>query len=104
MVAMHVDKVMVEMALTGQLKQAQAENALLQRQVERLESEARLSLAVGTASKGGSGQQDALLRTHALAQLGLIEYLEGEKDLGAALERFKRQLETELSDNNSDRC
>ncbi|KAI9274843.1 hypothetical protein BDA99DRAFT_498731 [Phascolomyces articulosus] len=49
----------------------------------------------------GQQQEDELLRTHTLAQLGLIEYLEGEDDLGSALERFKKQLETELSDNNN---
>ncbi|KAI7850734.1 hypothetical protein BDC45DRAFT_517676 [Circinella umbellata] len=48
---------------------------------------------------GGRQQHDKILRTHALAQLGLIEYLEGESDLASALERFKKQLETELSDS-----
>ncbi|KAI8388754.1 uncharacterized protein BYT42DRAFT_611758 [Radiomyces spectabilis] len=37
--------------------------------------------------------QDELLRTHTRAQLGLIEYLEGEDDIGAAMARFKNQLE-----------
>ncbi|KAI8145942.1 hypothetical protein BJV82DRAFT_29993 [Fennellomyces sp. T-0311] len=107
--SMHVDKIIIEMTLTRKLNQVQDENALLKKQIERLESEVRLALAVNApttkdrgAGKAVAGQQDELLRTHALAQLGLIEYLEGEKDLGAALERFKKQLETELSDNNND--
>lgn len=41
-------------------------------------------------------QQDEVLRLHARAQLGLIEYLEGQHDLNAALDRFKKQLEAEL--------
>ncbi|KAL1930632.1 hypothetical protein VTP01DRAFT_10794 [Rhizomucor pusillus] len=41
-------------------------------------------------------QQDEMLLLQARAQLGLIEYLEGQHDLNAALDRFKKQLETEL--------
>lgn len=37
-------------------------------------------------------EAEDLLRMHTRAQLGLIEYLEGEDDLAIALERFKRQL------------
>ncbi|CAO3698813.1 unnamed protein product [Rhizopus stolonifer] len=43
-----------------------------------------------------STQQEELMRMHTKAQLGLIEYLEGEDDVIQAMTRFKRQLETDL--------
>jgi hypothetical protein len=41
-------------------------------------------------------QQEELMRMHTKAQLGLIEYLEGEDDVIQAMARFKRQLEDRM--------
>lgn len=48
-------------------------------------------------------RQDEVLRIYTRAQLALIEYLEGEDDVVASLERFKRQLEKDsLAEHNKD--
>ncbi|KAI9470448.1 hypothetical protein BDB00DRAFT_862655 [Zychaea mexicana] len=101
------------MTLTQRLNDALNANSMLKAQIRKFESDAKLAMGTApsaqsrevarAASRRGATagqQQDELLRAHALAQLGLIEYLEGEDDLGAALERFKKQLEAELSDNS----
>ncbi|KAI9321741.1 hypothetical protein BX666DRAFT_2023834 [Dichotomocladium elegans] len=45
-----------------------------------------------------------VFRLQTRAQLGLIEYLEGEDNIAAALERFKRQLETSHHPSAQDSC
>ena len=102
------------MTLTKKMNDVLNENASLKKRIKIMEgitNQSSTSTTIGTTPNtmistttkeknkivGGRQQQDKLLRTHALAQLGLIEYLEGEHDLASALERFKKQLETELS-------
>ncbi|KAI8876137.1 hypothetical protein K501DRAFT_279692 [Backusella circina FSU 941] len=42
-------------------------------------------------------QQEELMRIHTRAQLGLIEYLEGENNMSLAISRFRKQLENEMN-------
>jgi hypothetical protein len=43
-------------------------------------------------------KQEELIRIHTRAQLGLIEYLEGENNVTLALSRFRKQLENEMDE------
>ncbi|EPB81526.1 hypothetical protein HMPREF1544_11764 [Mucor circinelloides 1006PhL] len=47
-------------------------------------------------SKEDSNQAEQLMLTHTTAQLGLIEYLEGENDVSLAISKFKKQLEAQM--------
>jgi septal ring factor EnvC (AmiA/AmiB activator) len=49
-----------------------------------------------TATAAEEVEQDELMRMHTRAQLGLIEYLEGEENVPLAMAKFKKQLETEM--------
>ncbi|KAI7877650.1 hypothetical protein K492DRAFT_239025 [Lichtheimia hyalospora FSU 10163] len=78
---LQVDKTMAEMRLaqsTRSLQEAMQEIKFLKNRIKYLETQ--------------DVEAEDLLRMHTRAQLGLIEYLEGEDDLAIALERFKRQL------------
>jgi chromosome segregation ATPase len=53
----------------------------------------------GDNSKTGTNQQqEELVLMHTRAQLGLIEFLEGESNIPQAMARFKKQLETEMNE------
>lgn len=78
---LQVDKTVAEMRLaqsTRSLQGAMQEIKFLKNRIKYLETQ--------------DVEAEDLLRMHTRAQLGLIEYLEGEDDLAIALERFKRQL------------
>lgn len=78
---LQVDKTITEMRLaqsTRSLQGAMQEIKFLKNRIKYLETQ--------------DVEAEDLLRMHTRAQLGLIEYLEGEDDLAIALERFKRQL------------
>lgn len=78
---LQVDKTMTEMQLAQSrrsLQGAMQEIKFLKSRIKYLETQ--------------DVEAEDLLRMHTRAQLGLIEYLEGEDDLAIALERFKRQL------------
>lgn len=80
------------------------ENSSLNELVECLQAKVKkLSMEDGvvanSSSESGNGnsnnQQDELMLMHTRAQLGLIEYLEGEDDVSLAMSKFKKQLEAE---------
>ncbi|KAG2223652.1 hypothetical protein INT45_010011 [Circinella minor] len=115
-VKIQVEKTIMEMTLTRKINDVLNANASLNERIKSMEeilaNQSSTSTTIAATDTmilsmtkeknklvGGRQQQDKILRTHALAQLGLIEYLEGESDLASALERFKKQLETELSDS-----
>ncbi|KAI9249656.1 hypothetical protein BY458DRAFT_559906 [Sporodiniella umbellata] len=76
----------------------QKQGDVLGKQIERHQQEiVRLqSLHRPNTSRTKSTQQEELMKMHTKAQLGLIEYLEGEDDVLQAMTRFKKQLETDL--------
>lgn len=106
---MHVSQVASDMRLAqldARLQATFQENTALQNEVRRLRAEISgyrdhsrqlpSPRSVSSMDEGELIHGEQLLKTHTRAQLGLIEYLEGEDDLGAALERYKKQLETEV--------
>ncbi|KAI8088338.1 hypothetical protein BDF21DRAFT_412995 [Thamnidium elegans] len=46
-------------------------------------------------------EPEEIMQLHTKAQLGLIEYLEGQEDVIQAMAKFKKQLETNMSEFNS---
>lgn len=79
------------------------ENLNLNELVECLQAKVKeLSMEDGIVANSSSGsgnnnnQQDELMLMHTRAQLGLIEYLEGEDDVSLAMSKFKKQLEAEM--------
>ncbi|ORY89999.1 hypothetical protein BCR43DRAFT_499835 [Syncephalastrum racemosum] len=106
---MHVSQVASDMRLAQldvRLQATLQENAALQNEVRHLRAEIRgyrdhsrqlpSPRSVSSMDEGELIHGEQLLKTHTRAQLGLIEYLEGEDDLSAALERYKKQLEVEV--------
>ncbi|ORZ23297.1 hypothetical protein BCR42DRAFT_487291 [Absidia repens] len=71
-----------------------AENDRLELQIQQLQKQQRLvrSSITGKGELLWRDEQEAL--RHTRAQLGLVEYLEGEPDVMAALNRFKKLLTT----------
>ncbi|KAG1375818.1 hypothetical protein G6F60_008627 [Rhizopus arrhizus] len=75
------------------------ENEKLKMTIQSLQQELNNTLKPGKGLvRTKSGLQDDLIKMHTKAQLGLIEYLEGEDDVIQAMSRFKRQLETEMQE------
>lgn len=75
------------------------ENEKLTMTIQSLQQELTNTLKPGKGlMRTKSGLQDDLIKMHTKAQLGLIEYLEGEDDVIQAMSRFKRQLETEMQE------
>lgn len=92
-------------ALKEQLATMQQENKHLsdlvdnlQHQITELSKEKQQPVLKKTLSvvKRKEEQQEELMRMHTKAQLGLIEYLEGEKDVVQAMATLKRQLEDRM--------
>lgn len=54
------------------------------------------SLEAKVTELSSKDEQDELMRMHTRAQLGLIEYLEGEENVPLAMAKFKKQLEAEM--------
>ncbi|SAM02310.1 hypothetical protein [Absidia glauca] len=67
------------------------ENERLEKQIQQLQQQQRLIRSnLTTGDSCWRDEQEAL--RHTRAQLGLVEYLEGEPDIMAALNRFKKLL------------
>ncbi|KAF7725187.1 hypothetical protein EC973_000353 [Apophysomyces ossiformis] len=105
LVSSHVAKIAVEMQLARvnqQLQRVLKENEELKYRILQLEevshtpSLSNMSESSSFSSlSSGHLQQDEILKIHMRAQLGLIEFLEGEANVSAAMARFKKQLEIE---------
>lgn len=74
----------------------QQENSRLREMVENLKVKQNELSKEQTSVK--TSEQDELMRMHTRAQLGLIEYLEGEENVPLAMGKFKKQLEAEMKD------
>lgn len=72
-----------------ELEEQQEEADTMKERIEQLEK------------KGLQQSPEDMVQLHAKAQLGLIEYLEGEDDVTQAITKFKKQLETNLKEFNS---
>ncbi|KAI8354057.1 hypothetical protein BD560DRAFT_492425 [Blakeslea trispora] len=89
------------------LEQAQAENTsltelvgCLQSRIKELEHKHTISNHLLPKSIP-EAEQEELMRMHTRAQLGLIEFLEGEDNITAAMTKFKRQLEADMKEFTS---
>ncbi|EIE82116.1 hypothetical protein G6F46_010629 [Rhizopus delemar] len=81
------------------VERLEKENEKLKMTIQSLQQESTNTLKPGNGlMRTKSGLQDDLIKMHTKAQLGLIEYLEGEDDVIQAMSRFKRQLETEMQE------
>ncbi|KAI8064748.1 hypothetical protein BC940DRAFT_356809 [Gongronella butleri] len=114
LVMLHVENTMQRMHeqhLTRQLDRAQQDTRQLRQRIDELTRTASLHLVeenrqlhrqvlqlqqhlptTQPSSSSPSLHQDQQVLRHTRAQLGLIEFLEGEPDIRAALERFKQLL------------
>lgn len=114
LVMLHVEntmQLMHEEHLTRQLDRAQQDTRQLRQRIDELTRTASLHLVeenrqlhrqvlqlqqhlptTQPSSSSPSLHQDQQVLRHTRAQLGLIEFLEGEPDIRAALERFKQLL------------
>ncbi|KAG0169935.1 hypothetical protein DFQ28_002776 [Apophysomyces sp. BC1034] len=103
LVSTHIAKTAAEMQLalvTRQLQLALKENEELKSRVQNMEEGSHMppltsmseSSSFSSISSGHQHQEE-ILKIHMRAQLGLIEFLEGEDDVSAAMARFKKQLE-----------
>ncbi|CEP14191.1 hypothetical protein [Parasitella parasitica] len=68
----------------------------LQAKVKEVSMNGRYTIAGASSSKDNNSQQEELMLMHTRAQLGLIEYLEGEDNVLLAMSKFKKQLEAEM--------
>lgn len=75
----------MEIASQASAKLVMRENKLLE---ERIQQE----------SNGQLNEPEEIMQLHTKAQLGLIEYLEGQDDVIQAMAKFKKQLETNMSE------
>ncbi|KAL9545645.1 hypothetical protein MBANPS3_007048 [Mucor bainieri] len=66
----------------------------LQAKVKELSIEDQISARMD--NKEGNHTAEHQMFIHARAQLGLIEYLEGENDVSLAISKFKKQLEAQM--------
>lgn len=66
----------------------------LQAKVKELSIEDQISTRMD--NKEGNNTAEHQMFVHARAQLGLIEYLEGENDVSLAISKFKKQLEAQM--------
>ncbi|KAI8354574.1 hypothetical protein EDC96DRAFT_516574 [Choanephora cucurbitarum] len=89
------------------MEQTQAENASLTELVGCLQSrikelEYRHTKSSHLLPKSiPEAEQEELMRMHTRAQLGLIEFLEGEDNITSAMAKFKKQLEADMREFTS---